>query len=334
MSGAVSVSGAVVQTGPEALSGRFLLTGASGFLGGYIADALVKHGAGVRCAVRGTSDTRWIDPLGVERVELDLRRPDRGAAEALAGIETVVHCGGVTTARRESDFHAVNAAGTERLAEAAARTGVRRVVFISSLAARGPDGHEGPVSAYGRSKRDAETRLLALKGRLEVVILRPGGVYGPRDTDLLPMFRMASRGFVIGPRARTRLQPIFVEDVAQAVVRATSCEPQDDPLPLAETATYGWDEVAHSLADGVGRRVRLIRLPFAVFWTAGLLGELSGRLARRPPVMDRRRARDFSRYSWTCDPARTEAELGWKSRVALPEGLARTARWYGEKGWV
>ena len=73
-----------------------MLTGATGFLGGHIADALVSDGARVRCAVRSTSDTRWIDPLGVEKVELDLERPDGQAAEALAGIEAIVHCGGVT----------------------------------------------------------------------------------------------------------------------------------------------------------------------------------------------------------------------------------------------
>ncbi len=245
-----------------------------------------------------------------------------------------MHCGGVTAVRREADFHAVNTEGTERLARSAAEAGVRRLVFISSLAARGPDGHEGPVSAYGRSKRDAEERLLALADRLEVVILRPGGVYGPRDRDLLPMFGMAKRGFVIGPRADVKLQPVFVEDVAEAVVRAVSCDPAPGPLPLAETATYGWKEVARSLAEGLERPVKMIRLPFAVFWTGGLLGELNGRLTRKPPLMDRRRARDFSSYSWTCDPARTETALDWTARVTLPEGLKRTARWYRESGWL
>lgn len=294
----------------------------------------MADGVRVRCATRITSDTRWIDPLDVEKVELDLRDPDRQASEALAGIGTIVHCGGVTAARRETDFQKVNTEATERLARLAAGAGLRRMVFISSLAARGPDGHGGPVSPYGRSKRDAEERLLALEERLEITILRPGGVYGPRDTDLLPMFQMAKRGFLVVPRADIRLQPVFVDDVAEAVLGAVRGSPASGPLPLAEKATYGWDEVADSLAVGVGRPVKPIHLPFAVFWTAGLLGELGGRVTRRPPAMDRRRARDFSRYSWTCDPSRTETELGWKARVTLPEGLARTARWYRESDWL
>jgi nucleoside-diphosphate-sugar epimerase len=294
----------------------------------------VADGARVRCAIRNTSDTRWIDPLGVEKVELDLRRPHPQAVETLAEIGTIVHCGGVTAARSEAEFQEVNADATERLARSAAETGVRRMVFISSLAARGPDGHEGPVSPYGRSKRDAEERLLALADRLEIVILRPGGVYGPRDSDLLPMFRMAKRGFVVVPRADTKLQPVFVEDVADAAVRAVRGGPASDPLPLAESATYGWEEVARSLGAGLERPVKIIRIPFGIFLTAGLLGELSGRVTRKPPAMDRRRARDFARYSWTCDPSLTETELGWKTRVTLPEGLARTARWYKENDWL
>lgn len=246
----------------------------------------------------------------------------------------VVHCAGVTAARRGADFLAVNAEGTERLARSAAESGVRRLVFISSLAARGPDGHAGPVSPYGRSKREAEERLLALADRLEIVILRPSGIYGPRDTDMLPLFRMAKRGFVLGPRGETRLQPVFVEDVAEAVVRALGREPCPDALPVAEAATYGWDEVARGLAVGLERSIRLIRLPFAVFWTAGFLGEVGGRIARRPAALDRRRARDLSRYSWTCDTDPTEARLGWRARVALPEGMERTARWYEEHGWL
>lgn len=288
----------------------------------------------VRCAVRSTSDARWIDRLRVEKTELDLRRPERHAADALRDVETIVHCGGLTSARSEDDYHAVNAGGTERLARSALESGVRRFVFISSLAARGPDGYSGPISAYGRSKREAEERLAALSDRLDVVILRPGGVYGPRDRELLPMFRMAKRGFVIGPRGSVRLQPVFVEDVAQAVVRALSCEAGPCALPLAEEATHDWDDVARALGEGMGRSVKLVRLPSAVFWTAGLLGELGGRISRSPPALDRRRARDFSTHSWTCDPAPTTARLGWRAQVTLPEGLARTARWYRKHEWL
>lgn len=169
---------------------------------------------------------------------------------------------------------------------------------------------------------------------MDLVILRPGGVYGPRDSDLLPMFRMARRGFLVIPRSPAPLQPIFVDDVIEAVVRAASGPVPDAPLPLAERARYGWTEVAHALGEALGRRVRAIRVPYATFWTAGLLGELGSRLTRKAPALDRRQARDFARYSWTCDPSPTEAALGWSALVALPDGLARTASWYREVGWL
>ncbi len=316
------------------MSGAILVTGATGFLGGHIAAGLARAGARVRCAIRRTSDTRWIDSLGVETTELDLRGQAGEAASALRGIETVVHCGGVTRASSAVEFDVVNAQGTERLATTAADGGARRFVFVSSLAARGPDGHDGPVSPYGRSKLEAEERLAKLRDRLDVVILRPGGVYGPRDSDLLPMFRMAQRGFLLIPRSPAPLQPIFVDDVTGAVLSAVSHTAPDDPLPLAERARYGWIEVAGALGEALGRSVRAIRVPYATFWTAGLLGELGARLTRKAPAMDRRQARDFARYSWTCDPTATETALDWTARVPLPEGLVRTAGWYREVGWV
>jgi nucleoside-diphosphate-sugar epimerase len=325
---------APIETERGLLSGTVLITGATGFLGGHIAAGLARAGARVRCTHRKTSDTRWIDSLEVETTELDLAKSRPESEKALLGIDTVVHCGGVTRASTSAEFHLVNAGGTERLAKAAGEAGASRFVFISSLAARGPDGHDGPVSPYGRSKLEAEERLSRLRDHMDLVILRPGGVYGPRDSDLLPMFQMAGRGFLVIPRSPAPLQPIFVDDVTDAVVRAVSGPVPDAPLPLAERVRYGWTEVAQALGEALERRVKAIRVPYATFWTAGLLGELGSRITRRAPAMDRRQARDFARYSWTCDPSSTEAALGWKARVALPEGLVRTASWYREVGWL
>lgn len=313
--------------------GAVLLTGGTGFVGSHMARALAARGHDVRCTVRATSDTRWLEPLELETVELDLAR-ERGVEGALRGIAAVVHAGGLTRARDEAEFRRVNAGGTERLATAAAKAGVRRFVFISSLAARGPDGADGPVSSYGRSKAEAERRLARLSDRLELAVLRPGGVYGPRDSDLLPLFRMAARGLLVVPRSAAPLQPVFVEDVARAAVRALEAPPPARPLPVAERGRYAWPEVARLLARALGGRVRTVRAPSALFWAVGFASELAARLTGEPPAMDRRRARDLSRHSWTCDPAPTEGALDWRARVALPEGLERTAAWYREAGWL
>ncbi|MCY3600801.1 MAG: NAD-dependent epimerase/dehydratase family protein [Gemmatimonadetes bacterium] len=312
------------------------LTGGSGFLGGHVAEALVAAGHRVTASVRRTSDTRRLDRLELRKTELDLGvegRPE--AAAALAGCAAVVHCGALTRARDESEFMAVNAAGTRRLARAAADAGVRRFIFISSLAARGPDGADGPVSPYGRSKAEAEAALASVRGAMEVAVLRPGGVYGPRDSDLLPLFRLAARGWTAIPRSHAPLQPVYVADVVSAVLAALEAAPAPHPLPIAAAERHSWRAVARALMAAVDRPGRVLRLPPALFLAAGALSELAGRLTGKAPAFDRRRARDLSAYAWTCDIELSRRVLDpWRPRIGIEEGLARTAEWYRRMGWL
>ncbi len=311
-----------------------LVTGATGFVGSHIAGALVVAGHRVRCSVRRTSDTKWIDPLDVETVELDLAQGDAATDAALRDVDTVVHAGGITRALDESTYMSVNAHGTERLAAAAVRAGVGRFIFISSLAARGPDELGHPNSPYGKSKLEAERRLAEAGGSMETVVLRPGGVYGPRDTDLLPLFRMAARGLLVAPRSAPPIQPIYVDDVASATALALEARPPAKPLPLAGDRTHSWSEVAEFLREATGSPLRMIRAPSAVFWSAGLLAEVGARVTGSQPSMDRRRARDMSDFAWTCDTSPAEGALGWKPAIPLRDGLARTAEWYRDVGWL
>ncbi|MDE2944102.1 MAG: NAD-dependent epimerase/dehydratase family protein [Gemmatimonadota bacterium] len=312
------------------------LTGGSGFLGGHLAEALVGAGHQVTASVRRTSDTRRLDRLELRKVELDLAAEDRPQADAvLAGCAAIVHCGALTRARNESEFMTVNAVGTLKLAKAAADAGVRRFVFISSLAARGPDGADGPVSPYGRSKAEAEAALASIRGPMEVTVLRPGGVYGPRDSDLLPLFRLAARGWIAIPRSHAPLQPVYVADVASAVLAALEVEPAPHPLPIAAAERHSWRALASALMAAVDRPGRVLRLPSALFLAVGALSELAGRLTGKAPAFDRRRARDLSAYAWTCDIESSRKHLDpWRPRVGIEEGLARTAEWYRRRGWL
>lgn len=319
-------------TGEE--RGPTLVTGATGFVGGHAAEALREAGHRLRFTVRPRSDTRWLRGLGGETVTADLG--DREALErAVAGASTVVHAAGLTSAPRPALFRAVNVEGTVRLARAARRAGVARFVFVSSLSAAGPEGRDGPVSAYAASKREAERALRRLEGEMEVVALRPGGVYGPRDTDLLPLFRAAARGWLPVPAGGASLQPIYASDVASAVVRAAGPSAAGfGPHALAQQERHGWEDVRRALEEELGRRVRRLPIPPALFVAAGAVAELVGRLVGRRPVLDRRRARDVARHRWTCDPGPAMEALGWRPEVSLPEGVRRTARWYAGAGWL
>ena len=316
-----------------------MITGATGFVGSHIAEAFVGAGYRVRCGVRATSDTRWISDLPVELVPLDLSRPEDFDG-ALEGADVVVHAAGITRARREEDYFRVNAEGTRRLAEAAAGARVRRFVLIGSLAARGPDGlarvdgRDHPESAYGRSKLEAEAYLHALDERIiDTVALRPVAIYGPRDTDFLPLLKMACRGFLV-LSGEGLLQPVYATDVARAALAAARKPVGFGPYPVAESASYSWQDVTAGLEAALGRRIRVVRLPAAAFELAGRAAERVAKARGSVPIFDERRARDLTVHTWTCDPSGTERALGWRAEVSLAEGLNLAARWYRKAGWL
>lgn len=319
---------------------RVLLTGGTGFLGSHVAELLVEAGRDVRATVRASSDTRWLDPLPLETVVADLE-DSTALAAALEGVTDVVHVGGVTIAADPATFERVNTAGTLALAAAARRAGVERFVFVSSLAARGPDQAGGPVSPYGHSKRAAERGLERLIETGEapplVRVVRPGGIYGPRDPDMLALFRMAARGLLVLPTVEGRLQPVHVLDAARSVVRALEAEAgaaAGDPLPVVAEEIVGWSEVGAALEAAVGRSTRVLRLPPAAFLAAGAAAEMAARLTGGAPVFDRRRARDLTRRTFTSEIESTRAAIGWTPEVSLKEGMAGTVAWYREQGWL
>ena len=316
---------------------RVLITGATGFVGSHIARAFAGAGYEVRCGARASSSTRWISNLDIERVPLDMTGRMEDFSRAVENINLVVHAAGITRARRAEDYHAVNAEGTGKLAAAALEAGVRRFVLISSLAARGPDAptrDDHPESAYGRSKLEAEAHLRGIDERMEAVVLRPAGVYGPRDADLLPLFKMADAGWLLLPSTANVLQPVYAEDVARAALAAASKASGFGPFPVAEAARYTWEDVVGGLEKALGRAVRAVRVPAAAFTLTGRAAEWAARPLSAVPLFDERRGRDLAVRTWTCDTSDTERALGWRAEIALFDGLERTARWYRQAGWL
>ncbi len=323
-----------------------LLTGATGFLGSHVAEALLVEGWAVRCTVRKTSNLRWIESLPIERVTADVRSAAE-LAVALEGVDVVVHSAGLTRAKSDADYFAVNAEGTQGLALGAVDAGVRRFVLVSSLAARGPDRRAGdsgpaadrPTSAYGESKLAGERRLFQVlseqTGAMMGVILRPGGIYGPRDEDSLNLFKVAKTGLLPVPTSKGRLQPVYVKDVADAVIRAVARPDVDlKPIPIVGPEIVSWADMGEALGNAVGKPVRLVKIPNALWQVGGTVAEAAARLVRMPPQFDRRTADDLSRLDWTADPREAEASLGWRATTRLREAMEETGRWYREHGWL
>ena len=324
---------------------KAIVTGANGFVGSHLVERLVKEGLQVVCLVRPTSDRTWIRDRPVEIRAEGLDRVE-GLAHAMAGADYVFHVAGLTRGRTAEEYMAANAETTWRVVEAARRCGpaIRRFVYVSSLAAVGPNPSASPLDEtaatqpldpYGRSKLAGEQIVMAAGDRMPVTIVRPPGVYGPRDTSFLPLFRMARRlGIVSAIRGGAQqVTLVHAEDLAKGLWLAASC-PAAGQTYFIGSGTHTMTELAAAMSSAMGRRLRLVHVPRLVAILAGEIGQLKWALTGRPQILSRRKVRDLLQERWTCSWAKARRELGYEPAVGLVEGLRQTAEWYVRQGWL
>lgn len=321
---------------------RAFVTGGTGFVGSHLVEALVRRGDHVTALVRSPHKADALRELGADLVPGDLH--DMAAlTRGAAGADVVYHVAGLVAARSETEFVAGNRDGTRNVVAAAASAGAPRFVFVSTMAAGGPaprghplDGSEPPrpVTRYGRSKLAAEAEVRA--SPLEWTIVRPPMVYGPRDTEVLKVFRIARRGIapVFGDGTQ-ELSAVHAGDLAQALVAVAS-----SPDTIGRTYYAAHPEVftsagfVRAVAHALGRTARVVPLPLGLARAALTVTEITARAAGRPTILTTDKAHEFFQPAWTGDPAPLARDAGWRAERNLERGLAETAAWYREHGWL
>ena len=298
------------------------VTGATGFVGQAVVDEACRRGVPLRALAR--REQAACD--GVEWVRGDLA--DRVALRTLvAGAEAVLHIAGVVNTPDPMGFHLGNVTGTEALVEAAAAAGVKRFVFVSSLAAR-----EAGLSKYGQSKRHAE-EVVQTSG-LDWTIVRPPAIYGPRDREILELFKAARWGVVPMPPAG-RASIIHVGDLARLLLELVPShvstsrrifEPDDG-------REGGWlhQRLARAIGRAVGKSVWTPALPKRALSAAAWLdGRLRGGKAKLTPD----RVGYMCHPDWVSRPDHAPPAELWRPQIPTRDGLIDTAVWYREHGWL
>ena len=248
-------------------------------------------------------------------------------------------------------FVATNVDGTRNLLEVAldARkkkngAGVRGFVFVSSLAAHGPsddgapiadDREPSPVTEYGRSKLAAEKLTLAAKDDLDVTVIRPPAIYGPRDREMFVFFDSVSKGFVPVPNASQKLSMIFGQDAASACVRALEVDHDSGRAYYVEDgAVYTQPEMIDALERVLGKKAMRMSVPLGLLKVAAHASALYGRVRDRAMMFTPDKVNELGAPHWVCSAASIRKELGWAPSVQWEEGARRTAAWYRESGWM
>jgi dihydroflavonol-4-reductase len=328
---------------------RISVTGATGFIGSYLASFLAGSGYDVIATGRAATPIEAarrdrLSKAGVRIEEGSLLDPGV-AAKVVAGCDAVIH---LAAAQHEGNvpdayYHDVNVVGTERLIDAAANAGVRRFVYGSTIGVYGEavqgeldeNSPTQPENIYTRTKLQAEQVVSGYSSRLEICIARISETYGPDDFRLLKLFKAIDRGtfVMIGSGLNVR-QVIYVDDLAKVLLRAA-----EHPAAVNQTFVFCGADVmttnamVEQIAAALGRRSRRLRIPVWPFRAAAFVLEGTLRpLGIQPPLTQRRL--DFFTKSFLFSTAKYRALLDFSPRIPFDVGSSRTAEWYREYGYL
>ncbi|HEX6773301.1 MAG TPA: NAD-dependent epimerase/dehydratase family protein [Acidobacteriaceae bacterium] len=319
-----------------------LVTGASGFLGGRLAEMLVERGADVRVLARPSSDLRHLSHLQIKIVRGDL--DDAAAlAEAVRDVRVIYHCAACSTDWSPlANYFETNVVGTQNLLNAAVRAGtVERFLHVSTTDVYGypamPCDENAPMHdaglPYNRTKIQAESAVWQAHREhgLRVTVLRPATIYGPRGKDftveVAKLLRQRMMLLIDGGRALGGFS--YVDNVAQAMIDAAeSAVTVAHAYNICDEARVTWREYVDALADAMGYRRPWMSVPFAAAMALGRAMELPyGALrVKQRPLLTRHAVHLLGR-SQEFPAARARADFGFAPRVSFAEGIARSAAW-------
>ena len=308
------------------MNNSLLITGASGFIGSTLVEEALQRGFEVWAAVRPTSSRRYLTDPRIHFIELDLGNEAKLAEQLHAHVKDngpwqyVVHAAGATKCRRPADFFRVNTPGT-----------LHETDYAAFTEADVPQ----PNTAYGRAKVEAEEGLKQMEG-LDYIILRPTGVYGPRERDYFLMAKSIGQhiDFSVGYR-RQIITFIYVKDLVNAALLALTKGQSGQAYNLSDGGEYASRTFSDLLQENMG--VRHVAHICAPLWVLHAVCALSGTWARlrgKTTTLNLDKYRIMKQRNWRCDISRARKELSYEPQYDLSRGVAETVAWYKSEAWI
>lgn len=307
---------------------------------------MLAEGFHVRCLIRPRqTNLRWLQGLPVDLVRGDLSN-SASILECIEDAEYIIHIAGITKAKHKSDFFAGNASTTNNLLSAACQLKhLEKFCFISSLTAVGPsatgiplneEAECKPITAYGKSKLEAERFCKKYSEKVPIVVIRPPAVFGPRDTDILEIFKWVSHGLkpILGSSAKT-LSLVYAPDLAKGIIRAMMNErTTGETYNIADPTIFTFSSIIDYLATLIHKRSIQVHLPKGLVYSMAGITQFLSYLVRKPAVLNIEKARDLLQTHWVCDPRKIQEHIGFRTSTSIYDGVNKTFNWYKDKGWL
>ncbi len=329
---------------------NILITGATGFIGGFIVDEALSRGMQVWVAVRPTSSRKYLSDPRIQFLELNLSDKEQMKRQ-MDGLrfDYVVHAAGATKCLHAEDFFRSNTEGTKNLVQALIelQMPLKRFVFVSSLSVYGPVAEQQPYreicgndtplpnTAYGRSKLAAEQYIESIEG-FPYVILQPTGVYGPRERDYFMMAKSikSHTDFSVGYKPQD-LTFVYVLDVVQAIFLALDCQKTGGKYMLSDGEVYSSRTFSDLIHRELGHPWLLrIKAPIWLLRIITFCGEYIGRMTGKISALNNDKYNIMKQRNWRCDIKPAMSDLGYKPKYQLDEGVRLTIKWYKENNWL
>ena len=333
---------------------KVLVTGAGGFIGGFIVEEALKRGYEVWAAVRSTTSREYLSDSRIKFIELDFTDGVKleNVLQRTVGEggrwNYIVYNLGATKCRNFADFNTINYGYLKLFVETLQKLSIvpDKFLMMSSMSVFGVGdektykpftGHEIPMpnTKYGVSKLKAETFLQMQEG-FPYLIFRPTGVYGPRDRDYFMMVKSIKSGFDfrVGFK-RQMLTFLYVGDLTRSIFDALESDAVRKSYLLAERKAYSSGEFCKMVSEELGKR---IVIPVTVpLWMAKIVCGISEKIAvakMRTSTLNRDKYKIFKQRNWTCDTSDAERDFGFHTDYSLRQGLHEAIAWYRSAGWL
>jgi len=340
---------------------KILITGASGFIGSFIVEEALRQGFDTWAAVRGSSKRDFLQDERIHFIELNLSSQEQLEAQLKDySFDYVVHAAGVTKCLNTSDFHRINTEGTKNLVRALInlQMPLKRFVYLSSLSVFGAIHEQQPYTGiketdtpqpnteYGKSKLEAEqwleTHTSNLKSQTSnqvpfpYVILRPTGVYGPRERDYFLMAKSIKQhsDFAVGYQQQD-ITFVYVLDVVQAVFLACEKGETGRKYFLSDGQVYQSATFSNLIRKELGNPWWIrITAPIWVLRIVTFFGDKWGHLTGKISALNNDKYHILKQRNWRCDIEPARRELGYNPKYTLEEGVPLTIKWYQDNGWL